>query len=255
MVVPAGEPRRAPDRAVLRRIGDHVPPGGGRVRLPARGVAQGIVAPRDARMGPGDDGYRHDGDGGLAFAGYASLFIPLPLWIVAVALVVAMAALNVLGCQRGELGQHRLHARRVGWPRRPHRRRCTRSRFWAYLHDSAPCRCSWRRGPHLLRLPWLRGDRQPRRGGDASRAGPAARHPDRGRRLDHALYPRGGGERYPVGTSTARGERITAGGCDAGRGTAPRWRAGGRRAVRHGEYGTDRHDGREPPPLCHGTWQ
>ena len=33
----------------------------------------------------------------LAFAGYASLFIPLPLWTIAVALVVAMAALNVLG--------------------------------------------------------------------------------------------------------------------------------------------------------------
>jgi APA family basic amino acid/polyamine antiporter len=33
----------------------------------------------------------------LAFAGYASLFVTLPLWTIAVALVVAMAALNVLG--------------------------------------------------------------------------------------------------------------------------------------------------------------
>jgi basic amino acid/polyamine antiporter, APA family len=33
----------------------------------------------------------------LAFAGYASLFISLPLWMIAVALVVTMAALNVLG--------------------------------------------------------------------------------------------------------------------------------------------------------------
>ena len=33
----------------------------------------------------------------LAFAGYASLFIALPLWTIAMALVVAMGALNVLG--------------------------------------------------------------------------------------------------------------------------------------------------------------
>jgi amino acid transporter len=35
----------------------------------------------------------------LAFAGYASLFISVPLWTIAVALVVAMGALNVLGAK------------------------------------------------------------------------------------------------------------------------------------------------------------
>jgi basic amino acid/polyamine antiporter, APA family len=33
----------------------------------------------------------------LAFAGYASLFTPLPLWMIAVALLVAMGTLNILG--------------------------------------------------------------------------------------------------------------------------------------------------------------
>ena len=33
----------------------------------------------------------------LAFAGYASLFVSFPLWMIAVALVVAVAALNVVG--------------------------------------------------------------------------------------------------------------------------------------------------------------
>lgn len=35
----------------------------------------------------------------LAFAGYASLFIPLPLWTIAVTAVMAMAALNILGAK------------------------------------------------------------------------------------------------------------------------------------------------------------
>jgi APA family basic amino acid/polyamine antiporter len=33
----------------------------------------------------------------LAFAGYAALFVPFPLWTIAVALMVAVAALNVIG--------------------------------------------------------------------------------------------------------------------------------------------------------------
>ena len=190
----------------------------------------------------------------LAFAGYASLFIPLPLWTIAVALVVAMAALNVLGANEASwanivftlVESAGLVALIVVGARDPD---------FGRVFTTAP-HAGVLGGAALIFFAYLGFEEIANLAEEAiaSRAGPAAGHPDRGRRLDHALYPRGGGQRHPVSTSPARGERVAAGGCDAGGGTAPRRRTGGRRAVCHGEYGTDRHDGREPPPLCHGTW-